>query len=150
MSDIRELYQQVIIDHGRRPRNFGELPDATHIKEGHNPLCGDTITLYLKIQNGMVEKAGFNGKGCAISIASASLMTQMLTGLPEQEALQIFEAFQQMVTHRDTEQDHVEKLGKLAVLKGVCEYPSRVKCATLAWHTMHSAICGDDKEVSTE
>ncbi len=140
MSDLRELYQELIIDHGRHPRNFGKLNDATCHKEGYNPLCGDKVTLYLLEKNGVVEKIQFEGSGCAISMASASLLTECLKGKTKPEFEEIFNAFHQLVTIGNLSEDLTLKLGKLAALAGVFEYPARVKCATLAWHTMKEAL----------
>lgn len=148
MSDLRELYQQVIIDHGRNPRNFCECHDADHIKEGYNPLCGDEITIYIFEENKEVKKACFYGKGCAISIASASLMCEALQGKTIKEAKKIFNAFHRLVMNE--ENGSFENLGKLQVLAGVKEFPVRVKCATLAWHTMLAALEGNDESVTTE
>jgi nitrogen fixation NifU-like protein len=150
MSDFRELYQQLIIDHGRTPRNFGKLEDANHIKEGYNPLCGDELTVYIKEQDGVIESIQFEGQGCAISTASASLMTEILKGKTITEAEDLFKNFHQLVTDGDDNAASKEKIGKLIVLAGVAEYPARVKCATLAWHTMTAAIHDDDEPVSTE
>ncbi len=138
MSDLRELYQELIIDHGRHPRNFKCMDNATVSKEGFNPLCGDRLTLFLKIENNIITDACFQGSGCAISMASSSLMTESLKGKTITEAKKIFDAFHAMVINKD--ESNMTLLGKLAVLKGVCEYPARVKCATLAWHTMIEAI----------
>ncbi|MCX7125662.1 MAG: SUF system NifU family Fe-S cluster assembly protein [Gammaproteobacteria bacterium] len=142
MTDLRELYQELIIYHGRHPRNFKRLNDASVQKEGFNPLCGDRLTLFLKIENNKIIDASFEGSGCAISVSSASLMTEALKGKTIDEAKKIFDAFHLLVTTGDESQ--IDFLGKLAVLKGVCEYPSRVKCATLAWQTMVAAIGGDN------
>ena len=136
-----ELYQELIVDHGRHPRNFKRLNDASVEQEGFNPLCGDRLTLFLKIENNRITDASFEGVGCAISVSSASLMTEALKGKSLDEAKKIFDAFHLLVTTGDESQVHL--LGKLAVLKGVCEYPARVKCATLAWQTM---IAGIDKK----
>lgn len=138
MSDIHELYQELIIDHGRHPRHFKKMDDATVSKEGFNPLCGDRLTLFLKINNNKIVDASFLGSGCAISVASSSLMTETIIGKTIDEAKKIFDAFHLLVTKGDVSQENL--LGKCAVLKGVCEYPTRVKCATLAWHTMCEAI----------
>jgi nitrogen fixation NifU-like protein len=149
MSGLRELYQEVIIDHGRHPRNFGALPNANHTKEGFNPLCGDRLTLYIVEQNNVIEKIHFEGSGCAISVASASLMTEVLKNKTRAEAEVIFADFHQLIMHgHDKELE--DRLGKLAVLAGVAEYPARVKCATLAWHTLKAAIADDPQPVSTE
>ncbi len=138
MSDLRELYQELIIDHGRHPRNFTCMENASMTKEGFNPLCGDRVTLFLKINNDNIVDASFQGSGCAISMASASLMTENVKGKNFSEVKKIFDAFHLLVTTgTDT---HLNLLGKLAVLKGVSEYPARVKCATLAWHTMMETI----------
>lgn len=144
MSDLRELYQQVIIDHGRNPRNFGRLDQANHVKEGYNPLCGDRLTVYLLEDGGLVKDASFEGSGCAISIASASLMIEMLKGKTIDEVKYLFEHFHNLITGASEMAE--EKLGKLAVLAGVSEYPMRVKCATLCWHTTLAAI--NNKEPS--
>src|SRR5437870_249000 len=133
MSDLRELYQEVIIDHGRHPRNFGPLATANYHREGFNPLCGDKIMLHLKEQQGVVEKMQFEGCGCAISMASASLMTEVLTGKTFSDIEIIFTAFHELMT---SGKETNIPLGKLSVLSGVHEFPARVKCATLAWHTL--------------
>lgn len=148
MSDITELYQELIIDHGRHPRNFKKLPDASVMKEGFNPLCGDKLTLYLKIMNDKILDVAFEGSGCAISMASASLMTEALKGKNIQEAKKIFGAFHLLITKGD--ETNIDLLKKLSVLKGVCDYPSRVKCATLAWHTMIAAMEYKDGNITTE
>jgi len=150
MSDIRELYQQVIIDHGRHPRNFGQLAQATHQHLGHNPLCGDQLTLYLIIADQRIIDIKFEGRGCAISMASASLMSEMLKGKLISEAESLFHNFHHLLTDRKQDESLLANLGKLGVLSGVCAYPARVKCATLAWHTLHAALIGDNKATSTE
>ncbi len=147
MSDLRELYQEVILDHGRKPRNFGPLPDANRHADGHNPLCGDQVRVHLQLEEGVVRAVRFEGVGCAISTASASLMTQALTGKPEGEARQLFGEFLELVAGDGASGEH---LGKLVVFGGVREYPSRVKCATLAWHTLQAALEDDGREVTTE
>jgi nitrogen fixation protein NifU and related proteins len=149
MSELRELYQEVIIDHGRRPRNFGVLQEANHIQEGFNPLCGDRLKVYLTEQDGVIAQLTFEGSGCAISMASASLMTEFLKGKTLQEAREIFTRFHAMVTQCDCVKN-LEAMGKLAVLSGVVEFPARVKCATLAWHTLVAAMNQDQETVSTE
>ena len=149
MFDLKDLYQEVIVDHNRSPRNFGKLEDADRTLEGFNPLCGDRLTLYLKMNDEHIEDISFDGNGCAISVASASLMTETLKGKKAEEAEQIFNDFHQVVTESNGELDF-EKLGKLAALAGVRDYPSRVKCATLCWHTLHSALEGGDAPVTTE
>lgn len=135
---MRELYQELIIDHGRYPHNFKVMDDASVLHEGLNPLCGDRLTLFLKIENEKIMDASFEGSGCAISIASASLMTDTLKGKTLESAKKIFKDFHLLLTKGD--EKNIATLGKLAVLKGVYDYPSRVKCATLAWHTMMEAI----------
>lgn len=150
MSDLRELYLQVIIEHSRNPRNFKELEDADRSAEGYNPLCGDEITLYLKLDGDRVSDVSFKGSGCAISKASASLMTTAVKGKTVSEVEELFSGFREMVTSgRDAEVDE-ESLGKLTVLSGVREFPVRVKCATLAWHTLRSAIEDKGEKVRTE
>ncbi|HJV26893.1 MAG TPA: SUF system NifU family Fe-S cluster assembly protein [Aromatoleum sp.] len=149
MSELRELYQEMIIDHGRHPRNFGPLADADHHAEGFNPLCGDRIKLQLKVRDGRIEDARFEGVGCAISTASASLMTEALKGRSEEEVRALFDEFRAMVTG-EGERRGEPPLGKLEVLGGVQEFPSRVKCATLAWHTLLAALRGESSPVSTE
>jgi nitrogen fixation NifU-like protein len=150
MSDLRELYQQVIIDHSRNPRNYKELEHPSHSAEGYNPLCGDQITVYLVVEGDRVTDVSFKGSGCAISKASASLMTAAVKGKTVAEAEELFARFRAMVTSdRDAEVDE-EALGKLTVLSGVREFPVRVKCATLAWHTLHSALEGEGEPVTTE
>ena len=148
MSDLRDLYQEVIFDHYKRPRNCRALPDANHKAEGYNPLCGDKITIYLRIEGGIVKEASFEGSGCAISTASASLMTEALKGKTEAEAEALFGRFHDMVTAPGP--GPVADLGKLEVLSGVREFPARVKCATLAWHTLHAALHDGRGRVSTE
>ncbi len=151
MSDLRELYQEVILDHQRRPRNFRRLENSTQQLEGFNPLCGDRITVYLKVEDGVVKDIAFQGTGCAISTASASMMTESLKGKTREEALALFHSFHNLITGRATESDvHGGRLGKLEVFAGVREFPVRVKCASLAWHTMHGALEGQNDTVSTE
>jgi len=150
MSELRELYQEVIIDHGRHPRNFGMLPHANCHQEGFNPLCGDKIILHVYENNNVVEDLKFEGSGCAISMASASLMTECLKGKSRDEIEEAFNVFHDWVTQEIVADVLKEKLGKLAVLGGVREFPARVKCATLAWHTLRAALVGDREFVSTE
>ena len=147
MSDLRELYQSVIIDHSRHPHNFGELIGATHQQQGYNPLCGDKVTMYLQVVDDTVQQAKFDGCGCAISIATASLMTDAVRGKTITEVQSMFEQFRSLVTG---EKKEVTGLGKLAVLGGVAEYPMRVKCATLAWHTLSAALQEQSNAVTTE
>lgn len=150
MSDLRDLYQELIVDHNKNPRNYGVLADANRRAEGYNPLCGDKVTVYLHVDGDRIDDVRFEGAGCAISTASASLMTQAVKGKTLAEAQALFEAFHVMVTGQDARDDAAERLGKLAVLAGVREYPSRVKCATLAWHTLHNAAHGDTAPARTE
>lgn len=146
-QDLRELYQEVIFDHNRHPRNFHAMEDASHAADGYNPLCGDQLTVYLKVHNGIVEQASFVGHGCAISTASASLMTEAVKGKPLAEVESLFKDMHAMLT-----QAHPEgrDFGKLEVLSGVREFPARVKCATLAWHTLHNALAGMHDTAHTE
>lgn len=146
--DLRELYQEVILDHNKRPRNRGRLESPTSEAEGHNPLCGDQVHVTLLTKDGLVEDIAFEGQGCAISTASASLMTEAVKGKTTEQAEAIFREFQEMVTSPDSEDEH-EDLGEMVALAGVREYPVRIKCATLPWHTLHAALAGDEK-VSTE
>ncbi len=148
MSDLRELYQQVILDHYKRPRNFQRLEGANRKAEGHNPLCGDEVVVYLRMDGDVIQDISFEGAGCAISKASASMMTAALKGKSRAEAEELFKKFHQMVTGENGG-DPLE-LGKLAVFCGVSEFPVRVKCASLAWHTLRAAIEGKDEPVSTE
>jgi len=136
MNDLRDLYQETIFDHYRQPRNFGRPEDANRTAEGYNPLCGDKVKLYLRVQDGVIRDAHFEGSGCAIATASASLMTESLKGKHEDEALRLLDKFHGMVTGTAAG----EGLGKLEALAGVCEFPERVKCATLAWHTLQAAL----------
>ncbi|MBT6510163.1 MAG: SUF system NifU family Fe-S cluster assembly protein [Alphaproteobacteria bacterium] len=150
MDDLRDLYQEVILDHGKNPRNFRHPDDCNRQAEGDNPLCGDQLAVYLKLNGeGMVEDVAFQGRGCAISMASASMMTEMVQGRSEADARALFAKFHKLVTGTDDEVDDDEDLDKLIVLSGVREFPMRVKCATLAWHTMTAAMDGDDT-VTTE
>jgi nitrogen fixation NifU-like protein len=148
MNDLRDLYQEVILDHNRRPRNFGPLPTANRRAEGHNPLCGDRVTVYLDLAGGRLQDVAFQGSGCAISTASASLMTEALKGLTLEEARGLFKGFHDLVTLGAAEGS--PELGKLAVFTGVREYPMRVKCATLAWHALMAALDAQDLPVTTE
>jgi nitrogen fixation NifU-like protein len=147
MSDLRELYQQVILDHQKKPRNFRKLDEASRQVEGYNPLCGDKVTIYLKVEDNVIKDVSFQGSGCAISTASASMMTENLKGKTLAEAEKTFAAFHDLVTGKS---DDIAPLGKLAVFGGVREFPVRVKCATLPWHTFQAALHGQDKTVSTE
>jgi len=149
MNDLKDLYQEVILDHNKQPRNFRRMEGATHHSEGFNPLCGDQIELFLKMKGDTIEDISFQGSGCAISKASSSMMTSLLKGKTRPEAEQLFEGFHRMVTG-SVGDPLSEGLGKLAVFSGVCEYPARVKCASLAWHTLKSALAGKEEKVSTE
>jgi nitrogen fixation NifU-like protein len=150
VDELQDLYRQVILDHNRNPRNFGELPDATRVVAGVNPLCGDKMTLYVKLDNGKIEDIRFKGTGCAISVASSSLMTERVKGLRVDAALQLFDQVHDLLT---AAHDHepAPDLEKLAALGGVREYPSRVKCASLGWHALKSAVADDaTSNVTTE
>lgn len=146
MSELRDLYQEVILDHNRQPRNFRAPDDANRQARGDNPLCGDKVTVYLTLEDGIVKDAAFQGRGCAISMASASLMTEMVKGKTEAEAKALFKRFHELVTsgcghdHDDQDEEEAADLDKLTVLAGVREYPMRVKCATLSWHTLNAAL----------
>jgi len=150
MSDLRDLYQEVILDHGKRPRNHGEMADADGHADGHNPLCGDRVTVFVKTRDGKIEEIRFSGSGCAISTASASMMSEALRGKTSEEAEQIFEAFHRLVTGIDDPRAEADLLGKLVVFSGVREFPIRVKCASLAWHTFRAALEHSNDTVSTE
>lgn len=149
MFDLKDLYQDVIVDHNRSPRNFGKLEDADRSLEGFNPLCGDRLTLYLKTDDDRISGISFDGSGCAISVASASLMTEAMKGKSIKEAESLFDDFHNLLTTEDTKID-IDRLGKLAALAGVKEYPTRIKCATLCWHTLHGLLEGAKTPVSTE
>jgi nitrogen fixation NifU-like protein len=149
MPDLRGLYQEVILDHSKRPRNFRELKDASNKAKGYNPLCGDKLDIYVKVKDGVIADVSFQGAGCAISTASASMMTESLKGKTEDELNELFEHFHNVVTGKQQEGEE-EQLGKLAVFAGVQEFPVRVKCATLAWHTLRAALENKDDAVSTE
>ena len=151
MSDLRDLYQETILDHGKNPRNFGKLDGANHQAQGHNPLCGDRLTVFVKTEGGRISEVTFEGNGCAISMASASLMGETLRGMPVEEANEVFQDFHDLVT-AETDGVPEEHLGKLVVFSGVREFPVRVKCATLAWHTLRAALedLKADSPVSTE
>lgn len=149
MLDIKDLYQEVIVDHNRRPRNFGKLENPEKTLEGFNPLCGDRLTLYLNTVDGRIADIKFDGAGCAISVASASLMTEAVKDKPLPEAAAAFDDFHKLLTNAGAPDD-LDKFGKLAALAGVRDYPSRVKCATLCWHTLRAALAGDEQPVTTE
>jgi len=148
MSDLTDLYQEVILDHGRKPRNFRPMPDATATAEGLNPLCGDHYQVFLKLDGDRIADVSFQGSGCAISKASASLMSAALKGKTAAEAEDLFQRFHKMVVEGDASQ--ADGLGKLAVLKGVADFPTRVKCASLAWQKLHSALRGEVQPATTE
>ena len=151
MPDLRGLYQEVILDHSKKPRNYRVLEGADHYAEGYNPLCGDRVTIYVKLENDRISDVSFQGSGCAISTSSASLLTEVLRGKTLDQADALFQKFHALVTgeaNGNLAED--ASLGKLAVFSGVAEFPVRVKCATLAWHTLRSALKGEEKTVTTE
>ncbi|HZP24949.1 MAG TPA: SUF system NifU family Fe-S cluster assembly protein [Terriglobales bacterium] len=148
MSDLRELYQDVILEHSKAPRNYRELQKANHKAEGYNPLCGDHFTIYLDLEGDKIQDVTFQGSGCAISKASASMMTQSVKGKSKEEAEKMFARFHELVTGHES--GDREALGKLAVFAGVSEFPVRVKCATLAWHTLQAALEGKQDKITTE
>lgn len=150
-QELRELYQQVILDHNKAPRNFRKIEDASNFAEGHNPLCGDNVTVYLKVDgNNIIQDISFQGSGCAISKASASLMTSILKGKTVEEAEKLFHKFHDLVTDKLGDNFSVDEFGKLAVFAGVREFPARVKCASLAWHTMMNALHNKSEKAVTE
>lgn len=146
-GDLRELYQEVIFDHNRNPRNFRNMEDADHVADGHNPLCGDLLTVFVKVKDGIIEDVSFVGQGCAISTASASLMTEAVKGRPVDEVESLFNDIHLLLTEARPEG---RDFGKLEVLSGVREFPARVKCASLAWHTLHNAIMRAGETARTE
>ena len=150
MPDLRDLYQEVILEHSKAPRNYRALANANCKAEGFNPLCGDHFTVYLDVQNGAIHDIAFQGSGCAISKASASMMTQSLKGKSTADAEKLFDEFHKLVTGEAKKNGDAKELGKLSVFSGVSEYPARVKCATLAWHALHAALAGQQDPVSTE
>ncbi|MDH3336496.1 MAG: SUF system NifU family Fe-S cluster assembly protein [Gammaproteobacteria bacterium] len=152
VDELRDLYRELILDHARSPRHFGKLDGATHTAEGINPLCGDKLRLYMRLDDDNIEDASFEGSGCAISVASASLLTDMIIGLPVPQALEFFATVTARLTGRQAGSDDATppELDKIRALDGVREFPSRVKCATLAWHALNSAIHGESAPVSTE
>lgn len=149
MSELSELYQQVILDHNKKPRNFRRLETANHTAEGYNPLCGDQLTIYLDLENDQVKDVGFEGSGCAISKAAASMMTQAVKGKSKEQVESLFNEFHSMVMGELNEETDDNSLGNLKIFAGVREFPVRVKCATLPWHTLHAALNKED-QVSTE
>jgi len=150
MSDLRALYQEVLLDHSKHPHNFHAMPDASRSAQGYNPLCGDKVTLYVKLEGDRITDVSFQGTGCAISTASASILTQVLKGKTREEAEALFTRFHDFVTGHGQPEGKGPELGKLAVFSGVSEFPVRVKCATLAWHTLRSALSGSEDLVTTE
>ena len=150
MSELQELYQEMIIDHNNRPRNFRKPEGANRSAEGYNPLCGDMLNLYLTIEGDVITDVGFQGSGCAISKASASMMTEAVKGRTEAEAEEIFRAFREMLLREPGSDFDAEQLGDLEILSGVSEFPARIKCAILSWHTLRSALEGQADMVSTE
>jgi nitrogen fixation NifU-like protein len=152
MSELRELYQELILDHTKKPRNFGALPGANRQAEGYNPLCGDRATVFVKLEGDTVADVRFQGAGCSISTASASMMTESVKGKSRADVEALFDRFHRLITSDPSraESNAAPELGKLAVFSGVCEFPVRVKCASLAWHTLKAALAGEAKPVSTE
>ena len=150
MSDLQELYQETIVDHCKRPRNFKKLEGANRSADGYNPLCGDKVSIYLKLENDSVSDISFEGSGCAISTASASILTESVRGKTRAEAQALFERFHDLVTDGRRVTAPGPELGKLAVFSGVSKYPARVKCAILAWHTLRAALAGSGEVISTE
>ena len=150
MSELRDLYQQVILDHNKSPRNYHRMDDATRHVEGFNPLCGDHYTVYVKLEGDRIADVSFEGAGCAISKASASVMSSLVKGHTIAEAEELFGEFHRLVKGEIEEPEEIERLGKLAAFAGVSEFPARVKCASLAWHTLHAAVKSNAKAISTE
>ena len=151
MYDFQDLYQEVVMDHNRSPRNFGDLEELTNSSEGYNPFCGDQLTLNLKIESGLIADVSFTGTGCAISKASASMMTESIKGQTIEDANLIFQEFRKMLTQADKDITlNVELLGDLEILSGISQFPARIKCGILAWHTMQSAIESENSTVTTE
>jgi len=148
--EFKELYQEIILEHNRSPRNFGKLEHATHILDGRNPLCGDQYKIYLRVQDGLIEEVSFEGSGCAISKASASVMTTTVKGKTIEEAEDYFKLFHKIVTGELDTEETFDSVGKIAAFAGVAEFPVRVKCASLAWHTMHNALQGYTNEITTD
>lgn len=147
-GDLRDLYQEIILDHSRHPRNSGELEDASGEAQGNNPLCGDRVTVYVRLDGDRIAEATFVARGCAISVASASMMTEIVKGKTLEEAKEVFERFHGQLTGGDAEP--MSEDDELAALMGVRDFPTRIKCATLPWHTFNAAVAGGDKEVTTE
>ena len=149
MSNLNELYQEILLEHNNKPRNFRKLADANRQADGYNPLCGDRITLYLKVEEDVITDVAFQGVGCAISRASASMLTQSVKGQTLDKAEEIFDGFHTMLTEPEAEVDY-DALGDLEMLSGVSAFPTRIKCAILAWHTLHAALAGQGDAVTTE
>lgn len=149
MSELNDLYQQVILDHNKNPRNFREIEDATRTADGNNPLCGDALRVYVEMDGDVVKDVAFKGSGCAISKASASMMTQAVKGRTKEEAEVLFDEFHRMVTGGLDPENEESHLGKLKIFAGVLEFPARVKCASLSWHTLHAAL-NEEESASTE
>jgi nitrogen fixation protein NifU and related proteins len=149
MADLDDLYQEVILDHNKSPRNFRVMSEANRKAEGYNPLCGDHVTVYLRLEDGLIQDISFQGSGCAISKASASMMTAELKGKNESAAHELFENVHKMLTGEGGAEE-ADRMGKLAILSGVCKFPARVKCASLAWHTVNAALAGDARPATTE
>jgi nitrogen fixation protein NifU and related proteins len=150
MSELRDLYQQVILDHNKSPRNFHRMDDATRRVEGYNPLCGDHYTVYVRLEGDRIADVSFEGAGCAISKASASVMSSLVKGHTIAEAEELFQAFHRLVKGEIETEEEIDRLGKLAAFAGVSEFPARVKCASLAWHTLHAAVKSEASAISTE
>lgn len=150
MSELRELYQEVILDHKKHPRNFRKIDPCSHQANGHNPFCGDKLELYLVVEDAVIKDISFVGSGCAISTSSASLMTEILKGKTVEEARALFEHFHDLVTGRELAADTLSKLGKMAVFAGVQEFPARIKCASLSWHTLMNALEDKQEPAQTE
>ncbi len=150
MSDLRTLYQEVILDHNKNPRNFRAMEDADRVLDGYNPLCGDHYMIYLKMDGEVVADVSFTGSGCAISKASASVMSSLVKNKTRREATELFDQFHDLVTGKTSVEGHTEELGRLAVFAGVSEFPARVKCASLAWHTLKAALEKQANPVTTE
>jgi len=149
-EDLGDLYQEVILEHNKSPRNFKRMEQANHHAEGYNPMCGDRCQVYIDMDGDAIKEISFQGSGCAISRASASMMTQMLKGKSKEEAVKLFEQFHEMVTGEKTAEEQAGELGKLKVFSGVSKFPARVKCATLAWHTLQSALDGKPNPIVKE
>ena len=149
MSNLHDLYQEILLEHNNKPRNYRQLPDANRQADGYNPLCGDRITLYLKVEDNVIADVGFQGVGCAISRASASMLTQSVKGQSIARAGEIFDGFHSLITDPEADVDY-DLLGDLEMLSGVSAYPTRIKCAILAWHTLNAAIEGQEASVTTE